>query len=483
MVRFPLGPRHTLLFVFAASTLALTVAGALASTTLLSSSLDRAAEQDADREARVVTDMGLADALDHGRLSRGDLQLAASQYTAARRDLPLTGVVIWLPPGDAIFARGSGRADAVHPVSHIVVAALRTGTAQVANATDPHAGSVLEAAVPLGRRALGAVVEFHFARGGVQRNLGEAKHSLYALAAVGAAIMYLAILPLLARLVQHVPLAADPFRRAALAELRLALSRDELLVHYQPKVDASSGATVGVEALVRWNHPKRGLLGPLEFLPLAESTPDLLAALTFAVLDRAVRDCTGWRAAGYELPVAVNVAPSVLLGGSLAVQLQEAMRRHDIDPSLLTIELTESALMEPEEDLTEHLRDLRALGVSLSIDDFGTGNSSLARLRSLPLDELKVDRSFITGISTDERDLGITRHIVQLGQELGLRVVAEGVEDERTLRRLRLIGCEVVQGYHLARPMPEVQLRAWLARRPICRSASAPVGPAGGADC
>jgi EAL domain-containing protein (putative c-di-GMP-specific phosphodiesterase class I) len=113
----------------------------------------------------------------------------------------------------------------------------------------------------------------------------------------------------------------------------------------------------------------------------------------------------------------------------------------------------------------EPLRELRALGVLVSIDDFGTGNSSLSRLRSLPLDELKIDRSFIAGISTDERDLGITRHIVQIGLEMGLRVVAEGVEDERTLRLLRTLGCEVVQGFHLARPMPEEQLRLWLTGR------------------
>jgi EAL domain-containing protein (putative c-di-GMP-specific phosphodiesterase class I) len=462
--RSRLTPRHALLFVFATATLVLMVVGALASISLLRASLYRSAEQAAVQEARAVAGLGLAAALSHGRLTGRDLKIAASQYAAARRDLPLNGVVIWLPSGRAIFTRGVGGADLAESAeSGIASAALRTGRTQVAETTERTAGATVEAAVPLGGRAHDAVAEFSFARSGVQHNLSAAERRLYLLTGIGALFMYLAVLPLLARLASRVPLSIDPLRRAAVAELRGALSRRELVVEYQPKGETETGRVVGVEALVRWNHPQRGLLGPGEFLAVAESSRDLLSALTGQVLDCAVRDCAAWLADGRELPVAVNVAPAVLLEGSLVGLVREALSRYQLDARMLTVELTESALMESEAEVTGHLKELRALGICVSIDDFGTGNSSLSRLRTLPLDELKVDRSFIADIATDERALGIIRHIIHLGRELGLRVVAEGVEDERTLRILRTIDCEVVQGFHLARPMPEEQLRQWLA--------------------
>lgn len=461
--RLRLTPRHGLLLVFALATLTLLVVGALASITLLRTSLYQAAEQDAGREARVVTDMGLAAALSHGHLSPRALRIAAAQYQVARHDLPLTGVVIWLPSGQAVFARGSGEVDIHRPSeSHIVRLALAARRTRVANGHDPKIGSIVEAAVPLGPQARDAVVEFHFSRSGIQQTLRAAERRIYTIAVIGGLIMYVLILPFLARLARRVPLPVDPIRRAALVELKGALVRHELVVHYQPKAEIESGTIVGVEALVRWDHPRRGLLGPGEFLPLAESSPELLAGLTAEVLEHAIRDCAGWLADGMELRVAVNLAPAVLLHGSPVALVSEALDRHGLDPQMLTLELTESALMAPQEDVTVHLHELRELGVSISIDDFGTGNSSLARLRALPVDELKVDRSFVSGISTDDRDLGITRHIVHLGLEMGLCVVAEGVEDERTLRLLRSLGCEVVQGFHLARPMPEDQLRSWL---------------------
>lgn len=474
---WPITPRPGLLFAFATATLVLIVVGALASIALLRTSLYSVAEREAGREARVVTDMGLAAALSHGALSHRDLRIAASQYHAARQDLPLAGVAIWLPTGRPVFARGTGRMDALHPEPHIATAALRTGATRVADAADPSVGPLLEAAVPLGRRALNAVVELHFTRSGIQETLSQSEHRLYELAGIGALIMFLAILPFLARLAKRLPLPVDPLRRAALAEFEAALARHELVLHYQPKTEIESGRVVGVEALVRWNHRDRGLLGPAEFLPLAESSPQLLKTLTCQVLECAVRDCASWLRDGHDLPVAVNVAPAVLLGTGLVGLVEETLSRHRLDPGMLILELTESALMESEEDVTEQLRAVRDLGVSVSIDDFGTGNSSLSRLRSLPLDELKIDRSFISGISTDGRDLGITRHIVNLGVELGLRVVAEGVEDERTLRVLRALRCEVAQGFYLGRPMPDDQLKWWLAGRETRPTVDALSGP------
>jgi diguanylate cyclase len=292
------------------------------------------------------------------------------------------------------------------------------------------------------------VVEFHFSRAGVERNLTSAKGRIYQLTAAAGLVLYLAILPLLARIAKRVPLPTDPARKAALAELETALTGGELILHYQPKIDLSSGVVAGVEALVRWNHPRKGLLSPAEFLPLAESSPDLLAALTYQVLDRAMRDCAAWLRDGRALPVAVNVAAPVLLEQPLGRIVRETLERYSLEPGMLTLEFTESALMEPGADVTAPLADLRSLGISVSMDDFGTGHSSLARLHSLPLDELKLDQSFIAGIAADARDLRITRLIVALGIDLGLRVVAEGVEDKATLDLLRELGCSVAQGFY-----------------------------------
>ena len=458
-----LNARQGLLVLFALAMLILIGAGVLTSLTLLRTSLYTAARQDAEREARLVADLGLSAALSHGHLSRRDLRLAATEYDVAHHDLPLTGVVLWTPSGTAVFARGSGKAlTSTHSEPEVVRAALLTGKTQVTDSTAGRAPETVEAAVPLGARAHDAVAEFPFARSGIQRNLDAAKGWLYLLAAAGALTMYLAILPLLARLADRVPLPADPGRRHLQSQLRSALSRQEFVVHYQPKVEIASGGLAGVEALVRWNHPSRGLLPPSRFLPAVESSLQLLIGLTCQVLEIAVRDCAAWLEAGHSVPVAVNMAPAALLDPALVRTVRRTLDRHGLAPRMLTIELTENALMEPGSDVTAPLHELRALGLCVSIDDFGTGNSSLARLRTLPLDEIKIDRSLIACIATDERDLGIARHIVHLGIDLGLRVVAEGVEDERTLRVLRTLECEIAQGFHVSRPLPEEELGAWL---------------------
>lgn len=451
--------------MFALATLLLIGASVLTSLTLLRTSLYTAAKQDAEREARLVANLGLSAALSHGHLSRRDLRLAATEYDVAHHDLPLTGVVLWLPSGRAIFVRGSGKAlSSTHSEPGVVRAALRTGRIEVTDSPSRRMPDTVVAAVPLGRQARDAVAEFPFTRSGIQRNLDAAKSRLYLLSAAAALIMYLAILPLLARLASRIPLPADPVRRHLQTELRTALSKREFVVHYQPKVEIASGALAGVEALVRWKHPRQGLLPPSRFLPAVESSPQLLTGLTCQVLETAARDCAALLEAGHRVPVAVNVAPAVLLDPALVRIVQRTLDRHSLDPRMLTLELTENALMAPGSDVTAPLHELRALGVSVSIDDFGTGNSSLARLRSLSLDEIKIDRSLIAGIATDERDLGIARHIVRLGIDLGLRVVAEGVEDERTLRVLRALDCEIAQGFHLSRPLPDVELRAWIER-------------------
>ena len=188
------------------------------------------------------------------------------------------------------------------------------------------------------------------------------------------------------------------------ADLLRALEHDELRVHYQPKVDIETRVPVGVEALARWEHPRRGFLGPAEFPEHAERDPELLAGVTRATLDRAVHDCATWYRDGPDLPVAVNIAAPMLLGGLLVAAVNAALRRHDLSPHLLTLETTESAITLQGPEAAGVLGELRAIGVRVSLDDFGTGYSSLARLRTFPLDELKVDPSFVRARVLDRSD-------------------------------------------------------------------------------
>jgi diguanylate cyclase (GGDEF)-like protein/PAS domain S-box-containing protein len=257
----------------------------------------------------------------------------------------------------------------------------------------------------------------------------------------------------------------NPRRLGLLGQLRRALAAGELVVHYQPKADVRSARILGVEALVRWQHPEQGLLGPGEFVPLAETT-GLIRPLTSYVLDAALRQCRTWLDAGHELSVAVNLSTRCLLDLTLPDQIIGLLEETAVAPERLVLEITESAIMTDPTRALEILNRLHTLGVQLAIDDFGTGYSSMAYLKSLPVDELKVDRSFVKHLRDNQSDAVIVRSTVDLGHNLGLRVVAEGVEDEATWQELATLGCDSVQGYFLARPMPVAELVAWLATQP-----------------
>ena len=245
-------------------------------------------------------------------------------------------------------------------------------------------------------------------------------------------------------------------------ELRTAMSTGQLVLHHQPQLDIATGATVGVEALVRWQHPVRGLLLPGDFLPLAE-VHGLMGMLTEVVLEQAVGQAAAWRAESLDLPVSVNLSASNLLDVALPARVAELLVRHDLPPELLVLEVTESVLLTDPERSIAVVGALADLGATVSIDDYGTGYSSLAYLRDLPVAELKLDRSFTADLLTDARTEAIVASTVELAHRLGLRVVAEGVEDEATLRHLRSLECDVSQGYLHARPLPADQLTCWLA--------------------
>jgi diguanylate cyclase (GGDEF)-like protein/PAS domain S-box-containing protein len=256
----------------------------------------------------------------------------------------------------------------------------------------------------------------------------------------------------------------SPDRLALVGELREAIDHDQLVLHYQPKVDFSGGLA-GVEALVRWQHPRRGMVPPDKFIELAEHT-GLIKPLTRWVLDTALRQCRRWLDDGQNIQVAVNVSTQDLQDQCMPDALAGLLATWGVPAALLRLEITEGAIMSEPARAMDVLGRLRQLGVGVSVDDFGTGYSSLAYLKRLPVDELKIDRSFVRNLATDDDDAAIVRSTIGLGHELGLQVIAEGVEDETTWRLLERFGCDLVQGYFIGRPVVAAELDRWL-REPV----------------
>ncbi len=234
--------------------------------------------------------------------------------------------------------------------------------------------------------------------------------------------------------------------------LRKAIDRSELVLHYQPIVSMTSGTIVGAEALVRWQHPELGLLPPDRFIPLAEDT-GLISPLGEWVLKDACRQASTWAGHGANIELKVNISARQFRDRRLADVVSRLLQEHGLAPARLELEITESAIMGDAESSDDNLGSLKALGVKLSVDDFGTGYSSLSYLRRLPLDTLKIDRTFVRDLIENGRDQAIARTIVSLGQNLGLRVVAEGVERPDQADLLRVFGCDLAQGYYFSRPL------------------------------
>jgi diguanylate cyclase (GGDEF)-like protein len=256
----------------------------------------------------------------------------------------------------------------------------------------------------------------------------------------------------------------DPARLLLLGQVRGALERDEFELHYQPKLDLRSKRVTGVEALLRWRHPEHGLLSPMSFVPLVEQTA-LVSPLTLHVLERALQQLVKWREHGLRLDMSVNLSARNLLDLELPSQIDALLRRHRVAPERLMVEVTESATMADPDRAADVLCALRDRGVGVSIDDFGTGNASIAYLTSLPANEIKIDRSFITDLCEDERAEAITRSTIDLARHLDLRVVAEGIETQSVLERLTELGCDTAQGYLIARPLTGEKLAEWLRAR------------------
>jgi histidine ammonia-lyase len=258
----------------------------------------------------------------------------------------------------------------------------------------------------------------------------------------------------------------DPGRLRLVSELRRAIDERELVLHYQPKIEFSSGRVTGLEALVRWLHPERGLVLPGEFIDVAQET-SLIKPFTLYVVDEALRQCRALAQSGHEFSVAVNVSTRNLIDSNFPVEVAALLEKWDVRPELLELEITETAIVGDPFRMEAVLKRLAAMGLRLSVDDFGTGYTSLGYLSRLPINQLKIDRSFVANITSSEEDAMIVQSAIDLGRNLGLEVIAEGVEDADVWGRLRSLGCDVAQGFLMSRPMPAEELVPWLERLPL----------------
>jgi diguanylate cyclase (GGDEF)-like protein/PAS domain S-box-containing protein len=264
----------------------------------------------------------------------------------------------------------------------------------------------------------------------------------------------------------------DRARLTLLGELRRALDQHELVLYYQPKAALADGEVHAVEALVRWNHPVLGLVPPDDFIPMAEKT-SLIKPLALYVIDEALHQCRRWQDGGLRLAIGVNLSARNLVDSDFPTQVAGLLDHWNVEPCLLEFELTESAMLADPARTKLILERLSAMGIRLSIDDFGTGYSSLAYLKRVPVSEIKVDRTFVMNMDEDEDDATIVRSTIDLGRNLGLDVVAEGVESKPVWDRLKALGCTAAQGYYLSPPVPAAELQAWLVQRRRTRDAAA----------
>lgn len=247
-------------------------------------------------------------------------------------------------------------------------------------------------------------------------------------------------------------------------DLRRAVERDELTLYYQPQISIASGRLIGVEALLRWRHPEQGMISPARFIPVAEDS-GLILPIGEWVMSEAMRQSRAWLDDGLPpITMAINISAVQFRQDGIVDRVKALIAHHDVDPTTIEMELTESMLMQDARQAIELLTDLSDLGIQLAIDDFGTGYSSLSYLKQFPVDKLKVDQSFVRHITTDSNDAVIARATINLGHSLGLRVVAEGVEDLDTFNYLRAEQCDVAQGYYFGRPMPADRIAELLER-------------------
>lgn len=250
-------------------------------------------------------------------------------------------------------------------------------------------------------------------------------------------------------------------RLVLIGELRDAINNNDLILNYQPKISIRDKALIGVEALARWRHPERGLIGPDDFVALAEQA-GLCKPFTNLILAKALEQCAKWQQAGYHIPVSVNLSIKNLHDLDFPDDVAILLNKWQVQPEMLLLEITESCIVIDQDRVVKVIAELRKMGLQLSIDDFGTGYSSIAYLKNFPAQEIKIDKSFITDMLQNDDNALIVKSTIEMVHNIGRKVVAEGVEDEETMQLLLELGCDMIQGFHLCRPLADHELRQWL---------------------
>lgn len=467
--------RRTLVLFVAATTLVVAVLG-LGATVLVRNSnaiATQTAYHRAEERVDLVSRLGAAfQAVRSGLVAheispqaRRELALAIS---GGRRRRVLSDLTIWDRSGHLVYRSSGAPEGRSHPSAAALAAALR-GEAQtrtepaVFDITLKKRSGLLDSLIPIrdSRGRVAAAMEVSLPLDRLVQEGQRIRSRVLAIVVVGGVALWLLLIPLTLRAARSAANDWIPGRGKTLRALRRGLRNGEVELAYQPQVDPRTGTPGGVEALIRWRR-NGALLAPGAFLPAVETSP-LMPQLTEHVLDLALRELDLLAPPEHELRLSVNVSARDLDDGGLPERVSMALRRHGVAPGRLTLEVTETAVMANEERAIEVLNALAGLGVELSVDDFGTGHSSLSRLQRLPLDELKIDRSFVS--AEESRSPLFVGAIVGLARELGLRVVAEGVDEAATLGVLAEMGCDLAQGYHLSAPLDAEGIRDWLTRR------------------
>ncbi len=266
-----------------------------------------------------------------------------------------------------------------------------------------------------------------------------------------------------------------------MGELRKGIEQGEVVFHYQPKINISTGKISHVEALVRWTHPTRGFISPDDFIPMAEQTGQI-QYLTQWGLEEAIKQCRQWRDQNYDINVAINLSAHDLTDNNLPKAIKKLLDKYKVRPEWLVLEVTESAVMKDPDLALYVLYALNGMGLTLSIDDYGTGYSSMSYLKKLPVQEIKIDKSFVLNLATNNEDEIIVKSTINLGHNLGLKVTAEGVEDEKSYKMLKDFGCDLAQGYLFSKALPASELEHFIESSPYGKGGKnniAPIRPVG----
>jgi EAL domain-containing protein (putative c-di-GMP-specific phosphodiesterase class I) len=452
---------------------------------VLTQSANGMADRDADQRARLGVDLlvtvgtrlpSLSSAHVGRGMSKADRDALDEAVASGQRQGLLAGLTIWDRTGRILYSHDE-RLEGTRPVMEAEVRDALAGRdvvvrhpSEIDASSGRHTG-VLDALEPL-RDANGrvyATLETSLPLRPIVNEAARIERRILLILIGGAAALWAALMPLTVRAARGVAVQWEPRRRRTLRAFRRALARGEIELVYQPQADPRDGVVHAVEALVRWRRGGR-LEAPGGFLPIVEGSP-LIGPLTERVFELALAQLSLWKAGGLRLRMSVNLSAANLADESLPGWIELAMARHRISASELTVEVTETAILEDPECAQRVVTAITNLGIEAAVDDFGTGHASISRLHQLPIAEVKIDRTFV--MRTDEHSRGYLAAIVQFGKSLGLRVVAEGVEDAETVAFLSTLDCDLIQGFNLSRPLEPADLEAWLRARDVATATAA----------